>query len=52
MFTKRDIYLSLDISEILAIVNLNLAQNHSTKCSFVTGYLQNNSSFSKFSTIK
>ena len=28
MFTKRDIYLSLDISEIRAIVNLNLSQNH------------------------
>ena len=41
MFTKRDIYLSLDISEIRAIVNLNLSQNHTVVNRLYTRYSEN-----------
>ena len=49
MFTKREHNLSLDIFEILAIVNLNLAQNYTVKCICITGYFTRSLNFPYFS---
>ena len=40
MFTERAIYLSLDIFEILGIVNFNLAQSHNTNALFCMQYIR------------
>ena len=51
MFTKRDIYLSLDISEIRAIVNLNLSQNHTVVNRLYTKVFRKSFMFSILHTI-